>query len=326
MKLGIIGTNGITVQFVQAAESTGQFTLAAVYSRHEETAQHFIAETHEAAIYTDLDAFFASAIDVVYIASPNGLHAGQAIQALNAGKHAIVEKPMVTDRSQLAALEEAQAAHPDLLVFEAARHVYDPNFQVIADYVKDHKGALNGATLVNAKYSSRYDAYLAGDDPNIFSPRFGGGALMDLGVYSVYAAIGWFGLPSEVVYLPNVLSSGVDGSGVASLSYDFGNVTLLIGKNYITQAPSEIYFGKTTLSFGATGVLDHAHTFGADVQDLAKPQVDNPLAYEAEFFGRAIETGDHAACAKAFNLAKQVHTVMGRLRATTDIHFGTDPE
>lgn len=326
MKLGIIGTNGITVQFVQAAEATGQFELTAVYSRHEETAQHFIHETHEAAIYTDLAAFFASPIDVVYIASPNGLHAGQAIQALKAGKHAIVEKPMVTDRSQLAALEEAQAAHPDQLVFEAARHVYDPNFKVIADYVKAHKGALRGATLTYAKYSSRYDAYLAGQDPNIFSPRFGGGALMDLGVYSVYAAVSWFGVPSEVVYLPEVLSSGVDGSGVANLSYDFGNVTLLIGKNYNTQAPSEIYFGKTTLSFGATGVLDHLHTFGAEARTLARPQAANPLTDEAAFFGQALTNGDHAAFAQAFNLAKQVHTVMGRLRATTNIHFGTDPE
>lgn len=326
MKLGIIGTNWITVQFVQAAEATGAFELAAVYSRHQETAAHFVAETHQAAIYTDLADFFASAIDVVYIASPNGLHAGQAIAALTAGKDAIVEKPMVTDASQLAALAAAQQAHPQQMVFEAARHVYDPNFKVIGDYVAAHQAALTGATLTYAKYSSRYDAYLAGEDPNIFSPRFGGGALMDLGVYSVYAAVGWFGLPKRATYLPDLLASGVDGSGVASLAYDFGNVTLLIGKNYTTQAPSEIYFGKTTLAFGPTGVLDDVHTFGAEAKTLSQPQSDNPMADEAAYFGRALAQRDHTAAAAAFTLASQVHTVMSQLRATTSIRFGTDPE
>ncbi|MFD1393273.1 Gfo/Idh/MocA family protein [Lacticaseibacillus jixianensis] len=326
MKLGIIGTNWITVQFVQAAEATGAFTLAAVYSRRQETAQHFVDETHDAAIYTDLEAFFASPIDVVYIASPNGLHAGQAIAALKAGKHAIVEKPMVTDAHQLAALEAAQANYPDHMVFEAARQVYDPNFAVIKDYVAAHRSALIGATLTYAKYSSRYDAYLAGKDPNIFSPRFGGGALMDLGVYSVYVAVGWFGMPQHVVYLPDVLKSGVDGSGVASLTYDFGNVTLLMGKNYTTQAPSEIYFGKTTLAFGPTGVLDNVHTFGETAQSLSQPQAKSPMADEAAFFAKALTTGDRQAAATAFALAKQVHTVMSDLRATTDIRFNTDPE
>lgn len=66
------------------------------------------------------------------------------------------------------------------------------------------------------KYSSRYDQVLAGEVPNIFSTRFSGGALMDLGVYLVYATIGWFGMPSEVHYFPRKISTGVDGLGWGS--------------------------------------------------------------------------------------------------------------
>lgn len=326
MKLGIIGTNWITQQFVEAAESTGDYQLTAIYSRHEATAAAFAAKTHEATLYTELPAFFASDLDVVYIASPNGLHAEQAAAALNAGKHVIVEKPMVTHPSQLALIESAQAAHPECLIFEAARHLYDPNFAKITALVQQRRAALTGATLVYAKYSSRYDAYLAGENPNIFSPRFGGGALMDLGVYSVYAAVAWFGVPEQVVYLPSMLASGVDGGGVAHLHYADVDVNLVLGKNYNTSASSEIYFGKTTLQLGATGSLDELKLVGAETADLHVTQPANPMVDEARYFAHALMTHDQNAFEQQWQLAKQVHQVLGDLRATTTIKIGNDPQ
>ena len=49
------------------------------------------------------------------------------------------------------------------------------------------------------KYSSRYNQVLEGKEPNIFLLIFLG-ALADLGVYLVYAALGWFGVPNESHY------------------------------------------------------------------------------------------------------------------------------
>ncbi|WP_125706355.1 Gfo/Idh/MocA family protein [Lacticaseibacillus daqingensis] len=324
MKLGIIGTNWITEQFIAAATATGQYTLAAVYSRHLETAQAFVAKVGSAAVFTDMAAFLASDLDVVYIASPNGLHASQTAAAVTAGKHVIVEKPMVTHPSQLAMIEAAKAAHPDVLVFEAARHLYDPNFAVVQDFAATH--TLSGATLVYAKYSSRYDDYLAGKDPNIFAPRFGGGALMDLGVYLVYAAVAWFGVPTRAVYLPHVLASGVDGDGVARLSYPDFDVTLIAGKTFNSELASEIYTGRETLTFDSPGELNRVTLVGPQPRDLTQAKDANPMADEARVFAQAIQTGDQALAAKQWALAKQVHTVMGQLRAGTDIRFGNDPE
>lgn len=326
MKLGIIGTNPISAQFMAAAQETGQYTLSAVYSRHQATADAFIAKTAPATVYLDLAAFLASDLDVVYIASPNGLHAEHTVAALAADKHVIVEKPMVTNPSQLALIEAAQAAHPQRFVFEAARHVYDPNFLVIRDWVTEH--AISGATLKYAKYSSRYDAYLAGEDPNIFTPRFGGGALMDLGVYLVYAAVGWFGVPVKARYLPHLLASGVDGDGVARLSYADFDVTLLTGKTFNSDALSEIYSGRDTLTLDSPGELKHVTLVQADgtKQRLRQSTAMNPLVPEAAFFAAAFASGDHAAFARQWQLAKQVHTVMGQLREGTGIRFGNDPE
>lgn len=107
LKLGVIGTGWITKQFVDAAAATKAYTLTAVYSRHQESAQTFIDQTAPATAYTKMDDFLGSDVDVVYIASPNSLHASQALAALDAGKHVIVEKPLVATAMEFEKLDEA---------------------------------------------------------------------------------------------------------------------------------------------------------------------------------------------------------------------------
>lgn len=83
-KLGIIGTNWITGQFVNAARDAEAFKLTAVYSRTEEKADQFKTDytAPDANTYTTLDGFFESRdFETVYIASPNSLHFKQAKQA-----------------------------------------------------------------------------------------------------------------------------------------------------------------------------------------------------------------------------------------------------
>ena len=108
MKLGIIGTNWITKQFVEAAEATGEFTLTSVYSRKVATAQKFGADFKNVTEYFDnLNEFFEQGtFEVVYIASPNSLHFEQTLQALKAKKHVIVEKPMCSNPAELKVLQK----------------------------------------------------------------------------------------------------------------------------------------------------------------------------------------------------------------------------
>lgn len=325
MLLGTIGTNWITKQFIEAAELTGQLQLAAVYSRHADTGASLVDAFGHGQVYTNMQAFLASDVDVVYIASPNALHAQQAIAAINAGKHVLVEKPLVTHPSQLADLQHALDAHPEVMLFEAMRQLYDPNFAVIKDVIAKHP--VSGATLTYMKYSSRYDAYLAGENPNIFTTKFAGGALMDLGVYLVGSAVAWFGKPQSATYLPHLLASGVDGDGVARLAYPDFDVVLRMGKTTNAYTRSEIYFGRDTLSFDSPGELNDLRWLATDqTQQLSVPHADNPMVEEANFFARVLSEHDTAAFQRQWTLAKQIHTVMGDLRQGTDLIFEMDPK
>ena len=91
LKLGVIGTGAISHHFIEAAHTSGEYQLVAVYSRKLETAATFASRYQDIQLFEQLDDFFKSSFDVVYIASPNSLHFAQAKIALSAGKHVILE-------------------------------------------------------------------------------------------------------------------------------------------------------------------------------------------------------------------------------------------
>ena len=93
IKLGIIGSNFVTDWLCESVQKTEGIILHAMYSRTEERGREFAGKYGIASVFTDLDAFLSSDIDAVYIASPNFLHAYQAIKAMEKGKHVLVEKP-----------------------------------------------------------------------------------------------------------------------------------------------------------------------------------------------------------------------------------------
>ena len=170
----------ITHQFVQAALSTKKYELTAVYSRHLEKAQEFGSHYEgDIEFATDLKTFFNLAhLHTIYIASPNALHFEQAKAAIIAGKNVIVEKPAFSTPDEMAEIIEL-ANKNRVYFFEAARNIHEQSFQKIAELLP-LKNQILGANFSYMKYSSRYDQVLDGEEPNIFSTHFSGGALMDL--------------------------------------------------------------------------------------------------------------------------------------------------
>ncbi len=91
-RVGVIGGGRWAAMHRSALEACG-VSLAGVLVRSEESARRLRAAWH-VPVTTDLDAFLASGVDAVIVASPNYLHAEHAEAALEAGKHVLVEKPL----------------------------------------------------------------------------------------------------------------------------------------------------------------------------------------------------------------------------------------
>ena len=329
--LGIIGTNWITDQFVQAAHETGRYHLTAVYSRKLATAQSFAEKYGEVTCVDDLTAFFQlEELDTVYIASPNSLHFEQAKQGILSGKNVIVEKPAFSTPSEMAEIIEL-ANENQVLFFEAARNIHEKSFDTIASVLTEH-GNIIGANFTYMKYSSRYDAVLAGEEPNIFSPHFSGGALVDLGVYPVYAALAWFGRPQNVYYFARKIVTGVDGIGTIILRYETFDVTIQTGKIGNSDLKSEIYFENGTLELNAVNAIEQAVFYDRTNNETVLPVTAqaNPMVEEAADFAEVIENKADPQLGARYEewieLARDVNEAICLIRKHAEISFDADKE
>lgn len=329
IKLAIIGTNWITDQFVEAALSTKKYQLAAVYSRNLATAEKF-GKKYGAPLYaTDLADFFELDFDTVYIASPNSLHFSQAKAAILAGKNVIVEKPAFSTPAEMTEII-ALSNQKRVFFFEAARNIHETAFKKITEFLP-LKDQILGADFSFMKYSSRYDLVLAGEEPNIFSPHFSGGALMDLGVYPLYAALAWFGMPRESHYFEKKIATEVDGLGVGILRYEDFDVSIRTGKISDSNQPAEIYLNDGTLVLNAINSISEAHfhnRLANQVEKLAVSQLPNPMVEEALDFAEVILNPRDPALGETYEewveLARNVNQVLYDMRKSAGIVFDAD--
>ncbi len=239
IRLATVGTSNICQGFLSGMRLTEEFTLAAVYSRKEETGRAFAEKNGCDRVFCDLAEMADSGlVDAVYIASPNGLHPSQSRLFLERGIHVICEKPIVTCEQEYVDLLNL-ANQKGAIYMEAIipRHIahYNKVKQAVADI-----GKIRAARIDFCQRSARLDGFLAGEPQNIFDMSLKAGCLMDIGVYCVWGAIDLLGEPLSVKADANFLSNGADGFGSAILNYGDFSAVLTYSKTCESVIGSEI--------------------------------------------------------------------------------------
>lgn len=120
-------------------------------------------------------------IDIIYIVLPNSMHAEYVIRAANAGKHVICEKPMALTVKECDAMIEACRKNNVMLSIGYRMH-FEPHTQELMRYVKEKTfGDITFVTANAGYFHQNGDHWKA-------KKAYGGGAIMDMGVYSINAA------------------------------------------------------------------------------------------------------------------------------------------
>ena len=239
VRFGVVGTNFITDWVIAGAREDSRFELAAVCSRTRERGEEFAAKHNIPHIFTSLEEMASSdKVDAIYIASPNYMHAEQSILAMRHGKHVLCEKPLASNareaKEMIAASEQFGVA-----LMEAMKSTLSPNFRAVKENL--HRiGTPRRYFASFCQYSSRYDKYKEGVVLNAFRPELSNGAMMDIGVYTIYPLVALFGKPQSISAQGVALSSGADGQGAVNMQYDGLNATVLYSKIANSQLPSEI--------------------------------------------------------------------------------------
>ena len=202
IRIGILGAARIAPQaLIRPARSQANVEIVAVAARDQDRAVAFAGKHGIARVHDSYDALIADPeIDAVYNPLPNSLHAEWTIRALQAGKHVLCEKPMASNADE--ATEMAKVAdETGLVLFEAFHYRYHPlalRTKAIID-----AGEIGALRHIDAQFCTLMLR------PNDIRLRYdlGGGALMDLGCYTINMIRTFSGLEPTVVRAETTLSS-----------------------------------------------------------------------------------------------------------------------
>jgi 2-hydroxy-4-carboxymuconate semialdehyde hemiacetal dehydrogenase len=158
----VVGPGGIAAEHARAWARGGLGRNLWAVGKDDETAGAFAEEWDFARATTSLDEALADdAVDVVLVASPNPLHAGQAIAALEAGKHAIVEIPLaLTLADAEAVVAAAERSGRRALVCQTMRSF--PSLRWVRDGVRSGDLTVSHVTGFTATPRRNNDHWIGG--------------------------------------------------------------------------------------------------------------------------------------------------------------------
>lgn len=255
VRFGVIGTNFIVDKVLEAARLDHRFELTAIYSRTQERADEFAKKHNVPHTFTSLEDMLSSnLIDAVYIASPNSLHASQSILCMQHGKHVFCEKPFASNANEVKTMIAAAEKY-NVRLMEAMKPTMTPNFSVIKDNLKEI-GTIRKYFSCYCQYSSRYDKLKEGVILNAFDPSLSNGAVMDLGVYTIYPMVVLFGRPKKISATGLKLFTGADGQGSVNFEYEGMDATIMYSKIADSSLPTEIQGEEGTITADRINIIN----------------------------------------------------------------------
>lgn len=324
MKLGIVGAGMIVKDFLTMTPLLPEIELKAITGTPHgiDNMEKLQMQYGIDRVYTDIDECLANEeIDTVYVAVPNHLHFAFAKKALEAGKNVICEKPFTLNLAELEELAEL-AQTKQLILLEAITNQYMMNYQKIKEAVPT-LGEIKVIECNYSQYSSRYDAFKAGEVLPAFNPKFGGGALMDINIYNIHFVVGLLGAPTSVKYLANI-EKDIDTSGILILNYPDTKVVCIGAKDSTATIRSTIQGTKgSVIVNGATNVLDNFDIESkAGIENFDFKQNSHRMYEEFKAFQRIIAEKDLKEVALRLQHSEEVLRVVEQALADAHIQLG----
>jgi scyllo-inositol 2-dehydrogenase (NADP+) len=322
LRFGVIGTGFISDWFMDGISHCACAEVTAVCSRSSSRGETFAARHNIPFMFlSPSDMAASSCVDAFYIASPNGFHAEQALIAIKAGKHALVEKPAAPDLLSFNRMRNA-AAKGGVVLLEAMRPAHMASREALRAQLACI-GPIRRATLSYCQYSSRYDKFKKGIVENAFDPVLANCSLLDLGIYCVNLLIDLFGLPKAIQAVSQKLGNGFDAQGTILAEYPGMLAEIRYSKIADGRGDSEIQGERGSLLIDAIGNPKRVRVLYRDgIQEevaFSLPEDQHGMTPEIRDFVAMAQTG--VGQNKFLNLTANSLQITDRAREIAGIDF-----
>lgn len=238
MNIGILGAGNIASTMAKTLNSMKGVKCRAVASRDLARAKNFALEHRIQNAYGSYEELASDpAIDIIYIATPHSHHAEHAKLCIEHGKAVLCEKAFAKNAAEAKSVLDF-AKEKNVLVTEAIWTRYMPSRKLIDEILVS--SIIGKITSLSANL--HYNIY---HKERLVNPALAGGALLDVGIYTLNFALMHFGSEIERVESSAALTeTGVDGTNSITLYYKDGRAAFLNSGMFSRSDRKGIFFGE----------------------------------------------------------------------------------
>lgn len=222
IRWGILGCGKIARKFAADLKFVKDAELFAVGAREQSTADAFVKDFPAKYAHNSYEALLSNTeVDVIYVATPHGLHHEHVMLCLKHKKAVLCEKAFAINFRQAKEMIDFAKAQ-NTFIMEAFWTRLLPPYLKMKEILA--QGKVGNIKYLNAEFGFRPTPPFA---PRIYDPALGGGSLLDIGIYPVFLALDVLGKPDEIeaVMIPAV--TGVDDQCAIRFRYNNGAIAHL---------------------------------------------------------------------------------------------------
>ena len=240
---GILAPGRIAHKFVHDLKLVAGARLLAVGSRSLDRARAFAAEHGAVHAFGSYEALLeCPGLDVVYIASPHTGHFEHTMMCLERGIAVLCEKPFAMNTSEVQKMVDCARAN-GVFLMEAIWTRFIPCFEEAMRMANE--GYIGALKTIRADFGFKANFP---PEHRVFNPALGGGALLDVGIYTIFLATWLWGKPERIKATAVKNAQGSDDSCAMIFEYADNRLAIL-DCSLVVKTEIEAYI------YGETGTM-----------------------------------------------------------------------
>lgn len=317
---GIIGLGNIAHKFATDLLTVEGARLYAVASRNQEKADAFASKFNTPKAYESYEALAKDPnIDAVYIATPHAFHKENTLLCLDHGIAVLCEKPFAMNSDEVHEMI-AKAKEKNVLLMEALWTYFLPHYLYVLKALEDK---IYGNVL---KLEADFGFYRAFDNSSrVFNKSLGGGSLLDIGIYPIFAALSTLGIPKNIEAKATYFENDADSSCDMVFEYD-NNAKAILKSTLIEETPTEAVFHcetgtiKINSQFHAPSTVSLIPNEGkAETIDFNYKTIG--YNYEVIHFNELLRQGKTESNIMSFEFSKELIKTLDKLRQLINLSY-----
>ncbi len=229
----VLGCGHIARKFAADLKLLPNARLYAAASRDGQKAQQFASEFGFGKAYGSYAEMVNDpAVDAVYIATPHSHHLEHALLCLNNKKAVLCEKAFALNKNEADEMVACAKANNAFLM-EAFWTTFQPSFIEAMRILKS--GELGKLKIVRSDFAFKA---LFDENRRLYNVQLGGGSLLDIGIYPVFAALTSLGIPDAIKTFADFSSTGAEESICMIFKYESGQMANLTS-SFACSSPTQ---------------------------------------------------------------------------------------